>query len=79
MNAQNPFVKISILLHVTKVVYIGTGVFVKYHQIPILSFPPHLLTATEWCGDLNLNLKLICRLLNSFVNIICQNELSVQF
>ena len=40
MNAQNLFVKIFILSHVTKVAYIGTGAFVNYHQILIISYIP---------------------------------------
>ena len=61
--------------------------FITCNQSSIIKFwfflfpppllPLHLLTANGWCSDLNL--KLICRLFSSFVNIICKNELSVQF
>ena len=39
--------------------------------------PPHLLTAIGWYGNLILNIDL--QVTSSFVNIICENELSMQF
>ena len=76
MNAQNLFVKISILSHVTRVAYVGAGTFVKYHQILILYYPPLAYSyRVMWQFEFGVDLQVT----SSFVNIICQNKPSVQF